>query len=244
MTTLLHSLGLPRTLSFHDVYSLTEPSLLSFLPRPAHALLLVFPVTSIYESFRAAEDSNLPDHTFPPRDGTEEEEEVIWFKQTIRNACGLIGLLHVACNGEPRRQIAPGSELDRLLREAVKLGPEARADLLYESKALEAAHADAAKLGDTRAPDAEQDVDLHFVAFVRVESRDGAGKGELWELDGRRKGPIKRGVLAEGEDVLSQTALELGPKAFLRREEEAPSTGEWGRGELRFSVVMLGPSLD
>lgn len=129
--------------------------------------------------------------------------------------------------------ITQGSDLDVLLKEAVELRPEERAELLYRSQALESAHAEAAKKGDSAAPHAEANVDLHFVAFVK-DQKDGS----LWELDGRRKGPLKRGVLGEGEDVLSEKGLELGVQAFLKREEQA------GGGELRFSIVMLGPSFE
>lgn len=118
------------------------------------------------------------------------------------------------------------------MQEAIPLKAGERADLLYESRALESAHADAAKKGDTVAPDAEAKVDLHFVAFVKSEG------GDLWELDGRRKGPLRRGELGKEDDVLSDRGQELGVRAFLKREEEA------GGGELRFSVVMLGPSLE
>jgi len=227
MSHLVHQLGLSPTLAFHDVYSLTEPSLLSFLPRPALALLLVFPVTATYESFRQEEDASRDEYS-----GSGPGEDVVWFKQTIRNACGLIGLLHAVCNGASRHQIQDGSDLQTLLREAIPLRPLERAELLYQSRALESAHADAAKKGDSVAPDAEAKVDLHFVAFVK------GGGGNLWELDGRRKGPLKRGRLGPDEDVLSEKGQELGVQAFLRREQEA------GAGELRFSAVMLGPSLE
>ncbi|EED21963.1 ubiquitin C-terminal hydrolase L3 [Talaromyces stipitatus ATCC 10500] len=227
MSHLVHQLGLPTTFGFTDVYSIDEPDLLAFVPRPAHALLLVFPVSKTYEDSRIAEDTPLPEY-----DGTGPGEPVLWFKQTIRNACGLIGLLHAVSNGEVRNNVLPGSDLDNLLREAEPLKPLERADLLYYSKALEAAHADAAKLGDTTAPDAEDQVDLHFVAFVK--GRD----GDLWEMDGRRKGPLKRGHLGPDEDVLSETALELGPKRFLKKEAEG------GKGDLRFSLVSLGPVFD
>ena len=227
MTSLTHQLGLSPSLSFHDVYSLTEPSLLAFLPRPAYALLLVFPVTSTYEKFRHEEDTSKPEY-----DGSGPGEPVVWFKQTIRNACGLIGLLHSVCNGAAREQITEASDLDQLLKTAIPLQPEERAELLYKSDALETAHQDAAKKGDTSAPDAEVKVDLHFVAFVK--DREGA----LWELDGRRKGPLKRGQLGPEDDVLSDKGQEMGVQAFLKREEEA------GGGELRFSVVMLGPSFE
>ena len=223
----MQKLGLSPNLAFHDVYSLTDPSLLSFLPRPAHALLLVFPVTETYESHRRSEDAELPIY-----DGAGPGEKVMWFKQTIRNACGLIGLLHCVSNGYASSQIQAGSELDRLLQKAKLLKPDDRAELLYQNQELESAHAEAAKKGDSAAPDAEDVVNLHFVAIVR------GSDGELWELDGRRKGPLLRGTLAEGDDVLSERALQLGVNSFLKREEEA------GGGELRFSIVMLGEAFD
>lgn len=227
MSHLVHQLGLPPSLGFTDVYSLDEPDLLAIVPRPAHALLLVFPVSKTYESSRIAEDTPLAEYS-----GSGPNEPVMWFKQTIRNACGLIGLLHSVSNGEPRRAVLPGSDLDSLLKDAEALKPLQRADLLYESKALESAHADAAKLGDTAAPEAESEVDLHFVAFVKGLD------GRLWELDGRRKGPLERGLLGEDEDALSEKALDLGVRRFLRVETEG------GNPDLRFSLVSLGPALD
>lgn len=53
-------------------------------------------------------------------------------------------------------------------------------------------------------------------------------------MDGRRKGPINRGPLSADEDVLSEQALDLGPRKFLQRELE--------NGELRFSLITLAPS--
>ncbi|CAG8303629.1 unnamed protein product [Penicillium nalgiovense] len=227
MSHLVHQLGLAPTLGFTDVFSIDEPDLLAFVPRPSQALLLVFPVSQTYETSREAEDASKQNYS-----GSGPSEPVMWFKQTIRNACGLIGLLHAVSNGEARKHVIAGSDLDTLLREAEGLEPVPRADLLYDSKALESAHADAAKLGDTAAPEAEDNVDLHFVAFVRGTD------GTLWELDGRRKGPLARGVLKEGEDALSEAALELGVRRFLKMEAQG------GNPDLRFSLVSLGPLFD
>ncbi|KAL4735176.1 hypothetical protein BDV11DRAFT_39102 [Aspergillus similis] len=227
MSQLVHQLGLSPSLGFTDVFSIDEPDLLALVPRPSQALLLVFPVSKSYESSRIAEDSSLPEYT-----GSGPNEPVMWFKQTIRNACGLIGLLHAVSNGEARKHILPGSDLENLLKEAEELDPIRRADLLYESKALESAHADAAKLGDTKAPGAEDDVDLHFVAFVKGED------GSLWELDGRRRGPLERGALGDEEDALSERALELGVRRFLDVEAKG------GNPDLRFSLVSLGAVFD
>ncbi|KAK5660259.1 hypothetical protein OQA88_12798 [Cercophora sp. LCS_1] len=223
MTTLLHNLGLSPALQIHDVYSLTDPDLLSFIPRPALALLLVFPVSATYESHRLAEDSLLQPYT-----GSGPDEPVLWFRQTIRNACGLMGLIHAVANGEARDFITEGSDLDRILKEAEGLGPEERARLLEREGCLARAHKAAASKGDTVAPAAEDEVELHYVAFVKGKD------GRLWELDGRRKGPLERGRVPEGEDVLSENALRETALKFLERES----------GDPRFSAVALAGSLE
>ncbi|OBT60752.1 hypothetical protein VE03_10881 [Pseudogymnoascus sp. 23342-1-I1] len=229
MTTLLYNLGVSRTLAVHDVFSLSDPSLLAFVPRPASALLLVFPVSETYEKYRREDDEGVQEYSdagFAGDGGKEDERGVLWFRQTIRNSCGLMGLLHAASNGTARDFVDPDSTLGKLLKEAIPLAPTERADLLYNSPALESAHHTSAQQGDTAAPPAEDIVELHFVAFVVVN-------GKLWELDGSRKGPICRGDVGD-EDALGEKALDMGPRRFVAREE----------GELRFSVVALGPSLD
>ena len=228
MTSMLHKLGLSPRLQFHDVWSIDDPDLLAFVPRPAYALLLVFPVSSTFQAHRESEDAPLMEYT-----GSGPQEDVIWYKQTIGNACGLIGLLHGVSNGEARNQILGDSALDKLINTAVPLKPRERATLLEETEALATAHRDAAATGDTAAPEAEANVDLHFVCFVKDRN-----KGHLWEMDGGRKGPLDRGELGADEDVLSPKALRKGVRAFLKREEEA------GGGDLRFSLIVLAESLD
>ncbi|PHH88271.1 hypothetical protein CDD83_7755 [Cordyceps sp. RAO-2017] len=223
MTTLIHKLGVLPALQMHDVYSLTDSELLGFIPRPALALLLVFPVSAAYESHRMAEDSLAEDYT-----GSGEREPVLWWKQTIRNACGLMGLLHAVSNGPARNFIEEGSTLDKLLRKSIPLPPGERSALLETTPELASAHKEAASGGDTAAPDANDDVDLHYVCFAK------GADGGLWELDGRRKGPIRRGDLDEHEDVLSARGLSLGALRFLEREG----------GDLRFSAVALAGALD
>lgn len=124
-----------------------------------------------------------------------------------------------------------GSDLSKLLADATPLKPAERANLLYESQALENAHQTAATTGDTTAPSANDKVDLHFVTFVKTEDN------HLWEMDGRRRGPLDRGLLDEDEDVLSEKALGLGVRAFMKRENDAG-------GDLRFSLIVLAPSFD
>lgn len=173
----------------------------------------------------------------------------MWFKQTIGNACGLYGLIHATCNGMTRDligkfsrhfsilgadlyPIAPSTVFSNIITKALPLEPQARTKVIETNKDLATAHASAAAGGDTVAPSADDKIDLHYVAFIKTE------KNNLWELDGGRKGPLNRGKLENDEDILSEKAVELGPKRFLKREEEA------GGGEMRFSILALGPGLD
>lgn len=117
MTTLVHNLGLSKTLAFHDVYSIDDVDLLAFVPRPAHALLLIFPVNTLYEEGRRKEDGGKEEY-----EGFGDDEPVVWFKQTIRNACGLIGLLHGVANGKASELIGERPHLilsDRFWRTGV-----------------------------------------------------------------------------------------------------------------------------
>lgn len=122
----------------------------------------------------------------------------------------------------------PDSDLDKLLKQAKSLSPDQRSRLLESSQSLATAHQSAASQGDTAAPEATDDVDLHYVCFVKGTD------GILWELDGRRKGPLERGRLESNEDVLSEKALTLGPRKFLERAGE----------DLRFSAVALAGSME
>lgn len=96
-TELAHSLGLSPELEFHDVFSLEEPDLLSLIPRPALALVLVFPTSPNHEADLQQLDRQTPEYS---KSGSDED--VVWFKQTIHNACGLYGILHAVTNGAAR----------------------------------------------------------------------------------------------------------------------------------------------
>ena len=99
-TDLIHKLGVSPELAFYDVFSIDDPELLAFTPRPALALVLVLPTSTAYEEYKAREDDSRPEYA-----ASGEGEEVMWYKQTIHNACGLYGILHAVSNGEARNSI-------------------------------------------------------------------------------------------------------------------------------------------
>lgn len=226
MNKLKKLLGLSDELEFYDVWSLDDPELLAHIPRPAHALLVIIPLTKAWDEERKAEDADKEDYT-----GVGEGEPVIWFKQTIGNACGSIGLLHSVINGPASKHILPGSDFEKLKRDAIPLRMAERAQMLYDSQPFEDAHAAVANLGDTAPPSPQtgHHEGQHFVSFVKADD------GNLWELEGSRKGPINRGALAENEDVLSPRALELGLKRVIKLVQDA------GIDDLRFSCTVLAP---
>ncbi|KAK7188282.1 hypothetical protein DPSP01_009079 [Paraphaeosphaeria sporulosa] len=228
MNHLAYALGLDKSLSFYDIYSLDDPDLLAFIPRPALALLVIIPLTPSWHAARTAEDKDTPDYA-----GKGEEEPVIWFKQleTIGHACGSIGLTHAVLNSDATKRVRPGSTLDQIRKDALPKTMIDRAKVLENSDAFAKAHGDAVKLGDTAAPAFEVENGQHFVTFVKGKD------GHLWELEGSRKGPLDRGALKEDEDVLSPAALEKGLGRLIKIEAESG-------GDLRFSAIALAESLD
>jgi ubiquitin carboxyl-terminal hydrolase L3 len=144
MSHLARSLGMDETLSFYDIYSLTDPDLLAFIPRPVYALLVIIPLTPTWHEMRQSEDKNKSEYA-----GKGGDESVVWFKQTIGNACGSIGLVHSLLNSDASQNIKPDSVLDKIRKDALPKTIWERAKVLEESDEFEKAHADAAKLGDT-----------------------------------------------------------------------------------------------
>lgn len=134
-------------------------------------------------------------------------------KQTIGHACGLMALLHVVLNLEGGRYVRPGTAMDELRQQAILLGPQERAQLLYDSKFLEEAHMDAASRGSSNVPSPRDDNRHHFLAFVQKD-------GKVWELNGGMNGPLLRGELGEGEDLLSQRGLEVTVQDFFIAAEQ------------------------
>ena len=100
---------------------------------------------------------------------------------------------------------------------------------MESSDAVESAHQAAATQGSSAVPDAQDNVDLHYICFVKSPKNN-----HLYELDGGRKGPLDRGYLGPENDVLSERALQA-VKGFIEREKG---------GNLNFSLVALAPALD
>jgi ubiquitin carboxyl-terminal hydrolase L3 len=100
-TELIHRLGVSTELAFHDILSVQDVDFLALVPRPTLALVLVFPTLPSYDREIEWEDREVPDYTY-----SGEDENVMWYKQSINNACGLYAILHAVSNGDARNFIS------------------------------------------------------------------------------------------------------------------------------------------
>ncbi|XP_076021847.1 ubiquitin carboxyl-terminal hydrolase isozyme L3 [Genypterus blacodes] len=212
MTKFLHCLGLVPTWQCGDVYGL-DPELLSIVPKPVCAVLLLFPMTEKYEAFKVEEEERIK------AAGQSVSPDVYFMKQTIGNACGTIGLIHAVANNQAQLEFAPDSALKKFLGQTSKMTPEERATFLEKDESIRVTHESSAQEGQTEAPSIDEKVNLHFIAFVNVG-------GHLYELDGRKPFPIAHGKTTE--DTVLEDAVQVC-KTFMARDPE----------EVRFTIIAL-----
>ena len=214
MNVYLEKLGCPTaSTSFVDVLS-TDDWALEMVPSPVKSVVLLFPIKKHTEEARHEHAAVAAEQSVPGN--------LFFTKQTIPNACGTIGLLHAVGNsctvfgGDIK--LTPGSFFAKYFGETgVDATPEARASALEADNTLEESHAEAASAGQTTA---SADVDTHFVAFVCKD-------GKLWELDGRRAGPVDWGTCTE--DELLEKAAGIIKTEYIEKDPE----------EMRFAMTAL-----
>lgn len=211
-------LGLSPVLQFHDVYSLTDPDLLAFLPQPIYGVILLFPLSE--KSDKVEEDEST----------VYLNEPVQWFKQTIGNACGLYALLHVVAN-LPSDFIVKNLVLNELLMSQLSPRPSVAetAKLVEQLEQNIKLDDNYGVQGQTEAPPSTASVDLHFVAFVKGKD------GNLYELDGRRKGPLNLGRSPDTH-ILNNPKLAEKVQFYMDNADDANKNN--------FALMAVGPALD
>jgi len=211
----IYFLGGSPKYEFVDVLGF-DPELLQMVPPNAIAVLFLFPVDQTYEQYRIQQQERIQ------KEGQVVSNNVYFTLQTIGNACGTIGLLHAVLNNA-QALVEEKGFFRNFLNKTKGLTPAQRADALVEDEEIDGAHGVFASQGQSRAPDAEEDVDLHYVAFVKVD-------GNLYELDGRKPFPINHGA--------SESVLEDSVSVIQKLTELNPN------GDLRFNVMALVPKED
>ncbi|XP_063332120.1 ubiquitin carboxyl-terminal hydrolase isozyme L1 isoform X2 [Pelmatolapia mariae] len=202
---MMGKLGVGESWRFVDVLGL-EGEQLSSVPKPCCALMLLFPLTQQHESFRSQQ-----------ADKVSGGSEAYFLKQTAVNSCGTIALLHAVANNKDKMTFDGASALKKFLDETANMSPDDRAKHLEKNQAIFDAHNEIAAQGQCR-PEADK-VNFHFIAFVNVN-------GQLYEFDGKIKGPVNHGPTKEESFVMDAAKVCRG---FMERE----------KGEVRFSAVAL-----
>lgn len=225
---LSYKLGLSPILQFHDLYSLTDPDLLSFIPQPVYAIILLFPLTTNYELYRQSTDNISSNKLY----NNENSEDVMWFKQTIGNGCGLYALLHILAN-LPQDLIINGSALkENFLKQITKHSNVVDVARIVENLESEIQLDDNYGVqGQTAAPSSEESVDLHFITFIK------SGKNNhLYELDGRRNGPIDLGKASftDSPNILNESKIIDKVQFYMNNTDE--------KNKHNFSIMAIAPS--
>ena len=114
-----------------------------------------------------------------------------------------------------------GSWLAGFAAKTAGIDGAARAALLENDTELDSAHAEAGARGQSAVPSADDEVNLHFICFVHVA-------GGLYELDGRRQGPLRRGDTT-AETFLADAAAVI-QSCFIAKAES-----------VNFSLIALAP---
>jgi len=208
----MYGLGVKPTVRFAEVYGLDE-ELLGLVPRPVHAVMMLFPVSEESEKARIEEAERLKS------EGYEAPSKIFWMKQIVGNACGTIALIHALANNREsgaKVVLKEGKFLSKFLSQVESQGADP-AVALEEDDDIEQQHQEIATEAKSD-PNAQINDDLHFIAFVNVD-------GIMYELDGRKTGPIPHGPV--GDDLLA-SAVRVAQE-FVARKPSDP----------RFSLLAL-----
>ncbi|KAI7853581.1 hypothetical protein BDC45DRAFT_441930 [Circinella umbellata] len=178
---LIHDNGVDPTWSFHDIYGF-DSELLDLIPRPE-------------QEKRILEQGQVVSHN------------VIYFKQTIYNACGMMALIHALANNKHLLTHDTGV-FREIVDKAEHLTVNERIDLLEKNEKLAFIHEKAGNEGQTKAPEPESFVEVHYTCFTKID-------GDLYELDGDKAFPINHGPcedLVEGAAKIMREAMKREPE--------------------------------
>ncbi|KAF9262343.1 cysteine proteinase [Marasmius fiardii PR-910] len=199
--------------SFNDLYSF-DPEMLSMIPRPVKAVIFVFPFSEA-QGRRIAEDEKIA-----REGGNQVDKSVFWMKQTIRNACGAMAIIHSLANVPVT--LAPSSPLSTFYDSARPKAPLERSELFANTPEFEVIHSSMISAGQCILPHIDDVCDQAYTAFVLAPGK------RVVELDGGRTGPVDCGS-CEGEEDLLDAVVRIAKDNFIGKS-----------GSIKFNMMYLG----
>ncbi len=102
MNTFVKKMGLDTSVfQFTDVLSV-EDWALDMVPKPVTAVLMVYPIKETSRKFDEEQRLRIEN------DGQIVSDKLFYMKQTVRNGCGTIGLLHAIANSVSKVRLGLG----------------------------------------------------------------------------------------------------------------------------------------
>lgn len=183
MNSFLHKVGVKPHIQVVDVFGFDE-GLLAMIEGKVEGLLLCYPIGNQ-----------------PPGEVDEEAREKLYFmRQTIRNACATMALVHLLANQCNDDDFETNSHLREFIKESQKLEPEGKAGKFETCHSIAKAHEAVSNEGQTEAPAASESVEYHFISLIN-------NNNTIYEMDGRKLGPIKHG--STSEETFLKDAIEV-----------------------------------
>ncbi|CDW88421.1 carboxyl-terminal proteinase [Stylonychia lemnae] len=213
-TDYAEKLGWPAELyKIHDVYGLDDDLWDAMVPQPVLAVILLY---QIKKEHRDLIENDISKHKL-------QTDSPFFIKQTIKNACGTIALLHALLNNTTAigGVFREESFLEEFYFLNDKTSPEERAAALYKDEKLEETHQEAAVQGETRP---QENAECHFVTYIQKD-------GFIYEMDGRLNAPVQKAEIKEDQSLGKEVSKII--KQYIEIS---------GYQETKFSVMALAPN--
>lgn len=169
MNSFLRKVGVKPNISVVDVLGFDD-ELLQMVEGKVEGILLCYPLRG--------ETNNTVDE--------EAKSRLYFMRQTIRNACATMALIHLLANQCADSDFEPNSSIMEFIKESKQLEPEVKANKFESCEGIATAHERASVEGQTEAPAASESVEYHFISIIH-------NNNIIYEMDGRKHGPINHG---------------------------------------------------
>lgn len=169
MNSFLRRVGVKPTVNVVDILGFDD-ELLQMVEGKVEGVLLCYPM-------QGQTDSTVDE---------EAKKRLYFMRQTIRNACATMALIHLLANQCNDNDFEPDSSIKEFIRESKQMEPEVKANKFETCDVIASAHERASTQGQTEAPAASESVEYHFISIIHSNNT-------IYEMDGRKHGPINHG---------------------------------------------------